>query len=196
MNWSRHTIVPRSHRVIPGVYWQEDKECNFYTYVALRSLSYPNSTKLAAEMLPQLGESTYQTWTKLRQPIPRYERAKFRNNIFVFFFVFSHTLHFRTSLANAYSYQAETWHTSRANKAHLGTNSDQDLRSYDQFFVQKKVEGLSRLQGKPLDGIGWNLACRWSNYHTSAFLKGIWKNTTEIWHKTQPASKLRVRICE
>ena len=28
------------------------------------------------------------------------------------------------------------------------------------IFCIKKVEGLSHLQGKPLEGIGWNLACR------------------------------------
>jgi len=30
---------PRSHHVTPWVYWQEDKECNFHTYAALRSLT-------------------------------------------------------------------------------------------------------------------------------------------------------------
>ena len=30
-------------------------------------------------------------------------------------------------------------------------------------------KGLSRLQGKLLEGIGWNLERRWSNHHKSAF---------------------------
>jgi len=38
------------------------------------------------------------------------------------------------------------------------------------IFRIKKVDGLSRLLGKPLEGIGWNLACRWSNHRRSAFL--------------------------
>ena len=47
--------------------------------------------------------------------------------------------------------------------------SNEDLQSYDQFCV-KKVEGLSDLQGDPLEGIGWNLA---STYIDGVTILGV-----------------------
>jgi len=37
--WDSTTCSPRSRCVTPWVYWQDDKECNFHTYVALRLLT-------------------------------------------------------------------------------------------------------------------------------------------------------------
>ena len=73
---------PRSRRITPWVYWKEDKECNFHTYLGLRSLTRIQSNLL--QRCPQLGESTYQICSKSRQPILRYDWAKFRNNFFIF----------------------------------------------------------------------------------------------------------------
>ena len=47
---------PRSCRTTPWAYWQEDKECNFYTYVTPRSLTWIQPNLL----LRCLGEFAYQ----------------------------------------------------------------------------------------------------------------------------------------
>jgi len=67
---------PRSHHAALWVYWQEDKESNFYTYVALISLT-PHPNQLLRS--PQTRK-IYQIWSKLYQPIQKYERARLQNN--------------------------------------------------------------------------------------------------------------------
>ena len=56
-------------------------------------------------------------------------------------------------------------------KVHLHTNFYWNpIKIYGVMIDFLRKKSLSRLQGKPLGGIGWNLACRWSNHHWSAFL--------------------------
>ena len=61
-------------------------------------------------------------------------------------------------------------------KVHLHTNFGWNpIKIYKVIeFSHKKAEGLARLQGKLLEGINWNLACRWSN-HAFCGLKGLGK---------------------
>ena len=174
------------------VYWQEDKECYFHTYVALRPIIriQPNLLQRCSQTrwiyIPNLGKSCSQSWDTSEQ-------------IFSLSFhslcIFDRDLRMHTLIKLKFSAHEGLI------KSHLCTNFGWNpMKIYGVMvdFTEKKVEDLSCLQGRLLEGIGWNLACKWSNHHRNAFFvfEKVPEKTSEIWRKNQPVSKLLDRNCE
>ena len=140
---------------------------------------------------PEIGKSTYQIWSKLCQSIPRYEQTNFK----ILHFLFRLFAHFVFSAITCERIFLLNWNLAHIKGLLKGISVLILVGMWLRFmelwliFRVKKVEGLSSLEGKLLEGIGWNLACRWSFHHGITFL---WfeEKTTEIWHKTQLVLKL------
>ena len=102
----------------------------------------------------------------------RYEWAKFQNNFLAFFpSIFGHNLQTHTPIElKLGTHKGLLKHISKPILVGIWFKI-YGVTGYNQFFVWKKSNiSQSYRVAKPLEGIGWNLACRWSNHCRSAFL--------------------------
>ena len=81
-----HSSVLRSHRITPWVYWQENKECNFPTYV-IRDL-WSEFNQICCWDAPEVGKSTYQNLKQIAPANPKIWATKILKSFLRFFLSF------------------------------------------------------------------------------------------------------------